>query len=67
MNTIFYILINRFSINFCIDDCECPIDIAYHFKTIFEDSKSHVVHNYKTGFWNEEVVEESSWIDGRGK
>lgn len=38
--------------------------VAYHFKTIFEDNS--VVHNYKTGSWQEEMVEENNWIEGPG-
>lgn len=38
--------------------------VAYHFKTIFEENR--VVHNYKTGSWQDEMVEDNNWIEGPG-
>jgi len=54
-----------FSVNFCLDCCPKPSYVAYHFKTIF-DSNS-VVHNFKSGTWQDEIVEENTWIDGPGQ
>lgn len=55
----------RFSINFTLECCPIPLNVAYHFKTNFVDNT--VTHNYKTvGIWNDEVVEENTWIQGSG-
>lgn len=43
-----------------------PSNIAYHFKTNFDNNQ--VVHNYKTdNVWNMETVEDNTWIQGPGK
>lgn len=56
----------RFSVNFTLDACPSSRNIAYHFKTDFRSNQ--VVHNYKTvDYWNEEIVEENTWIQGAGK
>lgn len=59
---IFY----RFSVNFTLDSCSNSRNIAYHFKT--DLVKNEVIHNYKTvDYWNDEIVEENTWIQGPGK
>lgn len=56
----------RFSVNFTLECCPNPLNIAYHFKTNFMNNT--VTHNYKTvGDWNEEIVDENTWIQGPGK
>lgn len=52
----------RFSVNFCCDSN--PIDVAYHFKTDFTTNK--VIHNYKCGKWNNEIIEDNTWVNGPG-
>lgn len=56
----------RFSVNFTLDACSSSRNVAYHFKTDFINNK--VIHNYKTvDSWNEEIIEENTWIQGAGK
>lgn len=57
--------LSRFSINFTLDKCPIPSDVAYHFRTSFDNNT--VVHNCKTeGVWNEEIVEVNNWIHEPG-
>lgn len=56
----------RFSVNLTLDCCPNPLNIAYHFKTNLIENT--VIHNYKTvGSWNDEVIDENTWIQGTGK
>lgn len=49
-----------------MDACSSSRNVAYHFKTDFINNK--VIHNYKTvDSWNEEIIEENTWIQGAGK
>lgn len=57
--------LHRFSVNFTLECCPIPLNVAYHFKTNFVDNT--VRHNYKTvGSWNDEIIEENTWIQGSG-
>lgn len=59
-------LSSRFSINFTLECCQNPLNIAYHFKTNFFENT--VTHNFKAvGNWNDEIVDENTWIQGPGK
>lgn len=63
---LFFYFNFRFSVNFTLECCPSPLNIAYHFKTNFKDNT--VVHNYKTvGDWNQEIIEENTWIQGPGE
>lgn len=58
-------LLHRFSINFTLDECPDPPDVAYHFETRFNENS--VAHNFKTnGNWHSEIVNENTWIEGTG-
>lgn len=60
-----YRYVPRFSINFTLDECPDPPNVAYHFETRFNNNT--VAHNFKTnGNWNSEIVNENTWIEGTG-